>query len=219
MDNTVCPIKKAITSKKKRADYITEKLWQIYPQTKCGLDFEKDPFRLLVMARLSAQCTDKRVNEVSKELFRCYPDAKSMAQAPLEDIERLVKSCGVYRVKAKNIKDMSRILVEKYDSAVPSGMEELLELPGVGRKIANLMRGDVFGIGGIVADTHCIRLSTRWGLSSKADPVTVEKELLKLIPAEKQSDFCHRAVDFGREFCSARGPRCNECPLKGDLEI
>jgi len=218
MDNTVCPIKKAISSKKKRAQYIMEELWKVYPHTKCGLDFESDPFRLLVMARLSAQCTDKRVNEVSKELFRKYPDAVSMAEAPLEDIESLVKSCGVYRVKAKNIKEMSKILVEKYNSEVPSDMEALLSLPGVGRKIANLIRGDVFGIGGIVADTHCIRLCTRWGLSPKADPVTVEREAVKLIPEDKQSDFCHRAVDFGREYCSARNPRCGECPLKGELE-
>ena len=213
MDQVKCPLKKLITSKTKRAQYISEKLQELYPDVKCGLDFEGDPFRLLVMARLSAQCTDKRVNIVSKELFKAYPDAFSMANAPLENIEKLVKSCGVYRVKAKNIKDMSVILCEKYQGRVPSEMDELLALPGVGRKIANLIRGDVFGLPGIVADTHCIRLSVRWGLCDKSDPNAVEKALTKLIPPEKQSDFCHCAVEFGRDCCSARSPKCEDCPL------
>lgn len=213
MDQVKCPLKKLITAKTKRALYISEKLEKLYPDVKCGLAFEGDPFRLLVMARLSAQCTDKRVNMVSKELFDAYPDAESMAEAPLEKIEALVRTCGVYRMKARNIKDMSRILCEKYNGKVPNGMDELLALPGVGRKIANLIRGDVFGLPGIVADTHCIRLSTRWGLCDKADPTAVEKSLVKLIPPEKQSDFCHCAVEFGREFCSARSPKCSTCPL------
>lgn len=213
MDEVKCPLKKLINSKTKRALYITEKLESLYPDVMCGLEFEGDPFRLLVMARLSAQCTDKRVNMVSKELFNAYPDAQSMAQAPLENIEALVRTCGVYRMKAKNIKDMSRILCEKYDGQVPSDMDELLALPGVGRKIANLIRGDVFGLAGIVADTHCIRLSTRWGLCDKADQTAVEKALVRLIPPEKQSDFCHRAVEFGRDCCSARSPKCDNCPL------
>ncbi len=213
MDEVKCPLKKLITSKTKRAHYISEALEKLYPDVKCGLDFEGDPFRLLVMARLSAQCTDKRVNIVSKKLFKAYPDAFSMANAPLENIEKLVKSCGVYRVKAKNIKDMSIILCEKYQGRVPSEMDELLALPGVGRKIANLIRGDVFGLPGIVADTHCIRLSVRWGLCDKADPNAAEKALTKLIPPEKQSDFCHCAVEFGRDCCSARSPKCEDCPL------
>lgn len=213
MDQVKCPLKKQVASKTKRALYIAKKLESLYPDVKCGLDFEGDPFHLLVMARLSAQCTDKRVNAVSKELFAAYPDAQSMADAPLEKIEEMVKSCGVYRVKAKNIKDMSRILCEKYKGQVPSDMYELLALPGVGRKIANLIRGDVFGLPGIVADTHCIRLSVRWSLCDKADPMAVEKALVQLIPPEKQSNFCHCAVEFGRDFCSARSPKCDECPL------
>ncbi|MBQ9940717.1 MAG: endonuclease III [Clostridia bacterium] len=213
MDKFTCPLKKIYPQKKKRAEYIIDSLEKIYPDTACGLHFENDPFRLLVMARLSAQCTDKRVNTVSAELFSKFPDAKSMSEAPVEEIENLVRSCGVYRMKAKNIKDMSKIIYEKYNSAVPCDMELLLELPGVGRKIANLIRGDVFGIGGIVADTHCIRISHRWGLTTKPDPLTTERELSRLIPPEKQSDFCHRVVDFGREYCSARGAKCDSCPL------
>ncbi|MBE6688486.1 MAG: endonuclease III [Ruminococcaceae bacterium] len=213
MDEVKCPLKKLITSKKARAAYINERLEKLYPDVKCGLYFEGDPFRLLVMARLSAQCTDKRVNMVSKELFKAYPDAKSMSEAPIEKIEELVRTCGVYRMKAKNIKDMSRILCEKYGGQVPSDMDELLALPGVGRKIANLIRGDVFGLPGIVADTHCIRLSVRWGLCDKADPVAVERELVKLIEPDKQSNFCHCAVEFGRDVCSARSPKCDSCPL------
>lgn len=208
-----CPLKKKITSKSKRTLYIWDKLKNLYPDVKCGLEFDNDPFRLIVMARLSAQCTDKRVNIVSKELFSAYPDAKSMAQAPLEKIQELVKSCGVYRVKAKNIKDMSQILWQEYNGQVPEDMDKLLALPGVGRKIANLIRGDVFGLAGIVADTHCIRLSVRWGLCDKADPVAVEKSLTKLVPADIQSDFCHCAVEFGREVCSAQSPKCDKCPF------
>ena len=213
MDEVKCPVKKLVTAKGKRALYIMNKLKALYPDVKCGLDFESDPFRLLVMARLSAQCTDKRVNAVSKELFKECPDAYTMAACPIEKIEELVKSCGVYRVKARNIKDMSQILCDKYNGNVPSDMDELLALPGVGRKIANLMRGDVFGLPGIVADTHCIRLSVRWGLCDKAEPNAVEKALVKLIPPEEQSNFCHCAVEFGRDCCSARSPKCDTCPL------
>lgn len=216
MDDVKCPIKKLIKSKAARAEYISRKLESLYPNVKCGLEFGGDPFKLLVMARLSAQCTDKRVNIVAQELFLAYPDAASMAAAPLESIEALVKTCGVYHMKAKNIKDMSQILCEKYDGNVPSDMDELLALPGVGRKIANLVRGDVFGLPGIIADTHCIRLSHRWGLCEKSDPLATENALVKLIPPEKQSDFCHCAVEFGRDCCSARNPKCDNCPITND---
>lgn len=216
MDDIKCPIEKMIPKKSERAEYINEKMKQLYPDVRCGLEFENDPFRLAVMARLSAQCTDKRVNIVAKELFKAYPDAESMARAPLENIEEMVRTCGVYRMKAKNIKDMSQILCDKYGGEVPSDMDALLALPGVGRKIANLIRGDVFGLPGIVADTHCIRLTYRWGLCEKAEPNVTEKELLKLIPSRDQSDFCHRAVEFGRDCCLARNPKCDGCPIIND---
>lgn len=204
---------KKLTSKQK-TEYITEVLYTIYPEAACSLEFCGDPFRLLVMSRLSAQCTDARVNIVSKELFAAYPDVYSMAQAPLEEIERLVRPCGLFRTKAKSIKEMSVMLVEKFDGKVPSDMDSLLLLPGVGRKIANLMRGDCFGFGGIVADTHCIRLTCRFGLCTAENPLAVEKALDKLIPENLQSGYCHRMVYFGREYCKAQNPRCDECPIK-----
>ena len=199
--------------KLERAIYVTEELKKLYPEAPCALEFENDPYKLLVMARLSAQCTDERVNKVSKELFKCYPDCKAMAQAPIEELERLVKSCGVYRVKAKNIKDMSIILLEKTGGEVPCDKEFLLSLPGVGPKIANLILGDVFKVPGIVADTHCIRLSNRFSLCDSLDPVKVERVLSPIIDPKEQSDLCHRFVMFGREFCKAQKPDCDNCPL------
>lgn len=199
---------------KQKTEYITEVMYTIYPEAECSLEFCGDPFKLLVMSRLSAQCTDARVNIVSKELFAAFPDVYAMAQASLEEIERIVRPCGLFRTKAKSIKEMSVMLIERFGGKVPSDMQSLLALPGVGRKIANLMRGDCFGIGGIVADTHCIRLTCRFGLCKAADPLAVEKALDKLIPTEIQSGYCHRMVYFGREYCKAQNPRCDECPLK-----
>ncbi len=204
--------------KKKRVERITEILFDLYPKAECSLEFESDPYKLLVMARLSAQCTDARVNIVSRELFSVYPTVFDMAKAPLDEIERLVRPCGLYRTKAKSIKEMSEILAEKYGGKVPSDMDELLALPGVGRKIANLIRGDYFGLGGIVADTHCIRLSTRFGLCDRADPVAVERTLDGLVPKNLQSGYCHRMVYFGRDVCKAQNPRCENCPLKDECE-
>lgn len=200
-------------SPKKKIEVLTQKLWEIYPEAECSLEFENDPYRLLVMSRLSAQCTDARVNIVSKELFKKYPDVYAMAKASYEEIEEIVKPCGLFRTKAKSIKDMSVMLIERFGGEVPQGMDELLSLPGVGRKIANLMRGDCFGIGGIVADTHCIRLTCRFGLCDKDDPLAVEKALDKIVPKDIQSAYCHRMVYFGREYCKAQSPRCTECPL------
>lgn len=200
-------------SPKKKIEVLTQKLWEIYPEAECSLEFENDPYRLLVMSRLSAQCTDARVNIVSKELFEKYPDVYAMAKASYEEIEEIVKPCGLFRTKAKSIKDMSVMLIERFGGEVPQGMDELLSLPGVGRKIANLMRGDCFGIGGIVADTHCIRLTCRFGLCDKDDPLAVEKALDKIVPKDIQSAYCHRMVYFGREYCKAQSPRCTECPL------
>ena len=200
-------------SPKKKIEVLTQKLWEIYPEAECSLEFENDPYRLLVMSRLSAQCTDARVNIVSKELFEKYPDVYAMAKASYEEIEEIVKPCGLFRTKAKSIKDMSVMLIERFGGEVPQSMDELLSLPGVGRKIANLMRGDCFGIGGIVADTHCIRLTCRFGLCDKDDPLAVEKALDKIVPKDIQSAYCHRMVYFGREYCKAQSPRCTECPL------
>ncbi|MBE6590425.1 MAG: endonuclease III [Ruminococcaceae bacterium] len=200
-------------TKGERAEYITKALKLLYPEAPCALEYENDPYRLLVMARLSAQCTDERVNKVSKELFRCYPDCRAMANAPIERLEELVRSCGVYRVKAKNIKDMSAMLLERTGGEVPCDKEFLLSLPGVGPKIANLILGDVFKVPGIVADTHCIRLSNRFSLCDSDDPLKVERALSPVIEPCEQSDFCHRLVMFGREFCRAQGPDCRNCPL------
>ena len=194
---------------------IDERLAEIYPDAECALKYGGDPWRLLVMARLSAQCTDARVNEVSLELFREFPDAESMAQGDISRIEELVKSCGLYRMKAANIKDASAVLVDRYGGALPSDMDELLTLPGVGRKIANLLIGDVFGGDAVVCDTHCIRICGRFGMypESEKSPEKIEKILRELLPVGHGSDFCHRIVLFGREICTARSPRCEDCPL------
>lgn len=199
--------------KERRATAALHYLQGRYPQAVCALQWQGDPWRLLVMGRLSAQCTDARVNEVCRRLFAVYPDCRSMAQAELPTLEKLIYSCGVYRVKAQNLRDSARILTEEYGASVPNDMEALLRLPGVGRKIANLILGDAFGQPAIVADTHCIRISGRLGLCESGDPVKVEKELRALIPPEESADFCHRLVMFGREVCTARAPHCDACPL------
>ena len=201
--------------KKARAAYVVAELEKIYPDAACALESGGDPWRLLVMGRLSAQCTDARVNTVCRELFAHFPDAAAMAAAPLEEIEKPVYSCGVYKVKAKNIRDFSAIITEKYGGRVPDSMEELLTLPGVGRKIANLILGDVYGKPAIVADTHCIRISNRLGLCDSKVPEKVERTLSALVAPEKQSDFCHRLVQFGRDTCDARKPKCEACPFSG----
>ena len=201
--------------KKERLAAIDARLAEIYPDAECALKYGGDPWRLLVMARLSAQCTDARVNEVSVELFSEFPDALSMARGDISRIEELVKSCGLYRMKAANIKDASAELVERYGGKLPSSMDELLTLPGVGRKIANLLIGDVFGGDAVVCDTHCIRICGRLGMypESEKSPEKIEKILRELLPEGHGSDFCHRIVLFGRETCSARSPRCDVCPL------
>lgn len=203
-----------IEEKRIRAEKAVDILKERYPDAVCALNFGGDPWRLLVMGRLSAQCTDARVNIVCEELFRRFPDAKTMAAAPVEEIEKLVFSCGVYKVKAQNIKDFSAIICERFGGKVPDTMEDLLTLPGVGRKIANLILGDIYGKPAIVADTHCIRISNRLGLCDSKTPEKVEKTLVSLVPPEEQSDFCHRLVMFGREVCDAKKPKCKECPFK-----
>ena len=198
-----------------RTEKIIAALEKLYPDAVCSLEYAEDPWRLLVAARLSAQCTDERVNIVTKVLFERFPDVMSAARGDLGEIEEIVRPCGLFRMKAKNIVDMSRIIVEKYGGRVPDTMDGLLSLPGVGRKIANLIMGDVFGKGGIVADTHCIRICGRLGYypEDKKDPLLTERVMDGVIPREEQSAFCHRIVMFGREYCTARSPRCGDCPL------
>lgn len=181
----------------------------------CALEYQGDPWKLAVMARLSAQCTDARVNIVSRELFKKYPTAAAMAEADITELENTVRPCGLFRTKAQSIRDMSKIIVSELGGEVPSDMDTLLSLPGVGRKIANLIRGDLFGLGGIVADTHCIRICGRLGFypQTEKDATKVEKILTPLVPTEEQTDLCHRLVWFGRETCIARSPKCEKCPL------
>lgn len=202
--------------KKERIAGIVAALKAYYPEAQCALEAEGDPWRLLVMGRLSAQCTDARVNLVCRDLFRRFPDAAAMAKADVAEVEELIRPCGLYRTKAQNIVDASRMLAEDYGGVMPSDMEELLKFPGVGRKIANLLRGDLFGLPAIVADTHCIRLCGRFGMypESEKDPTRVEETLVSLVEPAEQSDFCHRLVSFGREICTARNPKCGECPLQ-----
>ena len=201
--------------KKELLAKIVERLKEIYPESICALEYDGDPWKLLVMGRLSAQCTDARVNIVCKELFSKYPNSAAMANGDIEDIERIVKPCGLYRTKAANIKDASVVLNEKYGGVLPDTMEELLSFPGVGRKIANLLLGDVFGKGAIVCDTHCIRICGRLGMypEGERNATKIEFILRDLMDVSEGSDFCHRIVTFGREICTARSPMCESCPL------
>ena len=191
-------------------------LEQTYPAAECSLRYEGEGWKLLVMARLSAQCTDERVNIVCVDLFNKFPTLEEMAAADLSEIERIVKPCGLFRGKAKNIKDSCAMLANEYGGVLPRSIDELLKFPGVGRKIANLLLGDLFNMGGIVADTHCMRICGRFGAYEEGlkDPVKVERILTPMIEQSRQSDFCHRLVLFGRETCTARNPKCGTCPVR-----
>lgn len=206
-----------MTEAKKRKTIleISQRLAQLYPEALCALEWQGDPWKLLIMGRLSAQCTDARVNIVCRELFARFPTPAALANGELSEIEELVRPCGLFRVKAQSIRDASRLLVEDYGGTLPNTMEELLKFPGVGRKVANLLLGDLYGTGGIVADTHCIRICGRFGMypESLKDPVRVEKIMDSLLPQELRCDFCHRIVQFGRDVCTARNPACSVCPL------
>ena len=206
--------KRGIKDNKALALCINDELTEMYPCAECALHYEGEPWKLLVMARLSAQCTDERVNLVCADLFSKFPTVESLANADISEIEAIIRPCGLFRGKARSIKDSCAIIVDKYGGKLPDNMESLLELPGVGRKIANLLLGDIYGKGGIVADTHCIRISCRLGLADKNNPIAVEKALSPIIPLGLQSDFCHRLVMFGRDICTARSPRCEACPLR-----
>jgi len=185
-----------------------------YPDSLCSLEAE-DPFRLLVAVRLSAQCTDARVNLVTPALFARFPGPEAFAAARPEEVEPYIRSCGFFRSKAHDIVMMARMLLETYGGEIPHTVEEMVKLPGVGRKTANLVCGDVYGVPGVVvADTHCIRISNRLGLCETKDPYKVELALRPLLPPEESNNFCHRLVLFGREVCSARSPRCETCELR-----
>lgn len=199
-------------TKKQRALEIIERLKKEYPDASCTLDYN-EAWKLLVSVRLAAQCTDARVNVVVQDLYAKFPDVETLAKAPVEEIEAIVKPCGLGHSKARDISACMKMLQEKYDGKVPDDFDKLLELPGVGRKSANLIMGDVFGRPAIVTDTHCIRLTNRMGLvDGITDPKKVEMELWKLIPPEEGNDFCHRLVDHGRAVCTARTkPYCDKC--------
>lgn len=188
-------------------------LEEIYPDSMCALKYGR-PYELLIAVRLSAQCTDARVNIVTESLFKKYPTLESFANAELSELEQDVKPCGFYRTKAESIIGMAKRLIEVYDSRIPDTMEELLTLPGVGRKTANLILGDVYGQPAIVTDTHFIRITGRLGLTEHKEPEKVERDLRPLIPPERSSDFCHRIVQFGRDTCTARKPKCAECKMQ-----
>ena len=200
-------------TKKERAQSACEELKKLYPEAVCSLEYEK-PYELLFATRLAAQCTDARVNIVTKELFVKYPTLEAFAEADIADLEQCVKPCGFYHTKAKDLKTAAKQLIERFGGTVPDTMEELLTLSGVGRKTANLILGDVYGKPAVVTDTHCIRISGRLGLTANKEPAKVEKDLVKLLPPDESNDFCHRTVLFGRDICRARSPECSRCPLR-----
>lgn len=192
---------------------IIEILKSRYPVPVCALHYSKD-YELMIAVRLSAQCTDARVNMVTPALFAAYPTLEAMANAPISHVEELVHSCGFYKHKARDIVLACQMLLSQYGGKVPNSMEDLLKLPGVGRKTANLLLGDLYSVpGSVVCDTHCIRICGRLGLSHGKEPEKVEKQLRAILPPEESSDFCHRIVLFGRDICTARSPKCGECPL------
>jgi len=193
---------------------IIKLLEECYPEPVCALEFKKD-YELLFAARLAAQCTDARVNTVTPVLFKRYPTLEALAGADIKELEDIVHPCGFYRVKARDIIAASAMLIGVFNGKVPGTMEELLRLPGVGRKTANLMLGDIFKKPAVVVDTHCIRLSNRIGLVDTRDPVKIETALRDMLPPEKSSDFCHRLVLHGRAVCTARNPACSACCIAG----
>ena len=200
-------------TKKQRALEIIERLKKEYPDVKCALTYEK-PHELLIAVRLSAQCTDKRVNLVTPALFERFPSIEAFAGASVSEVEEYIKSCGLFHTKAQDIIEMCRMLRDIYGGKVPDTIEELVKLPGVGRKTANLIAGDLYGKPAMVCDTHVIRLTNRLGLSEGKDAVQVEKQLRAIVPPEEGLMMCHRLVWHGRLVCSARAPKCEECALK-----
>lgn len=205
-------MKEKISEKKERILKIIEIFNQIYSEADCTLDY-KSPLQLMISTQLAAQCTDARVNIVTKDLYKKYPDVYAFANADELELQKDIKSTGFFRNKAKNIIGACRMLIDEFDGEVPKTMEELLRLPGVGRKTANLVLGDAFGIPGIVVDTHATRLSNRLGFTTEKDPYKIELDLMKIVPKESWSQFCHQLVYHGRAYCDARSPKCSECPI------
>ena len=197
---------------------IIGRLKELYPDAACSLDYDKD-YELLFSVRLAAQCTDARVNLVTPALFARYPTLEAFAEADVDEVGQYIHSCGFWRAKARDIVASARMLREEFGGRVPDTMEQLLRLPGVGRKTANLVLGDIYGQEGYVCDTHCIRITGRLGLTDGSkDPLSVEKQLRQVLPPEESSDFCHRMVLFGRDICTARKANCEACPLKKDCD-
>lgn len=197
-------------TKKQRAISAVEALKKEYPEAICSLNY-KDEFQLLAATRLSAQCTDARVNIVTPALFEKYPTVEAFAEAEVADVEELIRSCGFYRTKAKDLVEMAKKIISDFGGKVPDNIEDLTSLPGVGRKTANLICGDIFDKPAVVADTHLIRISNLLGLVETKDPFKVEMQLKELLPAEESNDFCHRCVLHGRAVCIARRPDCENC--------
>ena len=196
-----------------QVDQIISVLKERYPEALCALHYDKD-YELMIAVRLSAQCTDARVNLVTPALFERFPTLDAFADADISEVERYVHSCGFYKHKARDIVLACQMLREVYNRKVPDTMQELLKLPGVGRKTANLLLGDIYGQPAVVCDTHCIRIANRLGLAKGKEPEKVEAQLRAVLPPDESSAFCHRIVLFGREICSARNPKCGECPLR-----
>ena len=192
---------------------IVEELKVLYPNARCSLEYKKD-YELLFAVRLSAQCTDARVNMVTPSLYQKLPTLEAFANATYEEVGDAIRSCGFYNTKSKDIVECAKILLEKYGGKVPGTMEELTALPGIVRKTANLILGDIYGQPAYVCDTHCIRIANRLGLAHGKEPEKVERQLRAILPPEESSDFCHRIVLFGREVCTARSPHCDRCELR-----
>lgn len=193
---------------------IIARLKTLYPDAACSLDYRKD-YELLITVRLAAQCTDERVNQISPALFARFPTLQAFAEADVEEVGKYVHSCGFWRAKSRDIVACAQMLLDRFGGVVPDNMEDLLSLPGVGRKTANLILGDIYGKEGYVCDTHCIRITGRLGITDGSkDPVKVEQQLRKSIAPEEASDFCHRMVLHGRALCMARSPKCGDCPLR-----
>ncbi|SFB86383.1 endonuclease III [Ruminococcus albus] len=202
-----------LKQKKDLALQVIEGLEKQYPDAKCSLEYSQ-PHELLIATRLSAQCTDARVNIVTKDLFAKYHSIAEFADADISDIEEIVKPCGLYKTKAKSIKEMCIQLRDEHGGTLPDTLEGLTKLSGIGRKTANLIMGDIYHKPAVVTDTHCIRITGRLGLVKSKEPAKVEQELWKILPPDKSNDLCHRLVLFGREFCTARSPKCGGCPLR-----
>ena len=200
-------------TKKEIALSAVEALKNEYPDAKCSLDYQT-PLQLLIATRLSAQCTDARVNLVTPALFERFPSAGSLAEAEPSEVAEYIKSCGLYKTKSKDLVAMAKMLVSEFGGGVPDNIDDLTKLPGIGRKTANLICGDVYGKPAVVVDTHCIRITTRLGLHKETDQKKIENALRKLLPPDESNDFCHRLVLHGRAVCTARSPKCESCCMK-----